>query len=96
MVEEIVSDNGCGIGEEYLASLSEPFVSSKPNGSGLGLPIARRIVGEHGGTLDIESAAGEGTIVRVRLPRLNESSGAIERNVLSSRERKHSEPARNA
>jgi signal transduction histidine kinase len=96
MVEVIVADNGCGIGEEYLASLSEPFVSSKPNGSGLGLPIARRIVGEHGGTLDIESAAGEGTIVRVRLPRLNESSGAIERNVLSSRERKHSEPARNA
>jgi signal transduction histidine kinase len=81
MVEVLIADNGCGFSEEMLAPVSGPFVSSKPNGSGLGLPIARRIVAEHGGTLEIESATGEGTVVRVRLPRLNESSSDVERSV---------------
>jgi signal transduction histidine kinase len=81
MVEVLIADNGCGIGDELMASLSRPFTSSKANGSGLGLPIARRIVEEHGGTLDMESAEGEGTVVRVKLPGLNESSADTERVV---------------
>ena len=92
MVEVLIADNGCGIGEETLASLSGPFVSSKPNGSGLGLPIARRIVAEHGGTLEIESAAGEGTIVRVRLPQWNVSSTHVERYVPSDGGHQPTEP----
>ena len=93
MVEVLIADNGCGFSEELLASVSRPFVSSKPNGSGLGLPIARRIIAEHGGSLEIESATGEGTVVRVRLPCLNESSNAVERSVPIPARQQSTEPA---
>jgi signal transduction histidine kinase len=96
IVEVLIADNGRGIGEEMLASLSGQFVSSKPTGSGFGLPIARRIVTEHGGSLEIESVAGEGTVVSVRLPQLNASSTHVERYVPSDAGHQSTEPAHNA
>ena len=63
-----VSDTGPGIPSEALPRVFEPFYSAKPNGSGLGLTIAERIVAAHGGSIDIDSAPGHGTRVTLLLP----------------------------
>jgi len=64
------SDTGIGIEPEHLPKLWEPFFTTKPEGkgTGLGLPICRRTVEEHRGTIDIESLPGRGTTVRIILP----------------------------
>ena len=63
-----VEDNGGGIPEEVRTRLLEPFFSTKEQGTGLGLPIAARIVAQHGGELEFESQPGHGAIFRVLLP----------------------------
>jgi len=63
-----VADTGPGIPPEDLRRIFEPFYSKRPSGTGLGLPIARRIVAAHGGRIDVDSVVGEGTRVRIRLP----------------------------
>jgi len=65
-----VTDNGPGMPTNGLLPNQTPFRSTKPYGTGLGLPIARRLAEMHGGTLNIISAAGSGTKVEVRLPLL--------------------------
>lgn len=65
-----VVDHGPGMGPEVLARLGEPFFTTKERGSGLGLGISRRVVDEHGGTLEVRSQPGDGTEVIVRLPKL--------------------------
>ena len=67
-VEVSVRDHGAGLSAGQLARVGEPFYSSKPGGTGLGLSISRKIALAHGGDLHVESAQGEGTIVRVSLP----------------------------
>ncbi len=74
-VSIVVTDTGCGIPEEELAQVTQPFVqadgslSRRHSGSGLGLAIAKQICELHGGRLDIASVVGQGTTVRVTLPR---------------------------
>jgi signal transduction histidine kinase len=63
-----VSDTGPGIPRERLEHVFEPFYSGKPNGSGLGLTIAERIVAAHGGRIEIGSAPGGGTCVTLLFP----------------------------
>ena len=63
-----VTDRGCGIGKEYLSKIFEPFHTTKSYGSGLGLPIVKRIVDSHGGRLSINSTEGAGTTVQMFLP----------------------------
>jgi len=64
-----VADNGPGIDAEDLRHIFEPFHSTKgQGGTGLGLAVARKIVHEHHGRIDVSSMPGEGTIFRVRLP----------------------------
>ncbi len=64
-----VADNGPGVDSEVLPHIFEPFHSSKgQGGTGLGLAVARKIVHEHSGRIDVSSMPGEGTIFRVRLP----------------------------
>lgn len=63
-----VSDTGCGIPEDQLNRIFAPFFTTKKKGSGLGLMIVQRIVREHGGRIDLESAPGRGTTFRVWLP----------------------------
>jgi PAS domain S-box-containing protein len=63
-----VEDNGAGISEEDMKKLFDPFFTRKPEGTGLGLPVVRKIMEAHRGTVSIESRLGEGTRVRVELP----------------------------
>ena len=63
-----VSDTGPGIPPDRRARLFEPFYSGKPNGTGLGLTIAERIVAAHGGRIEIDSEPGRGTRVTLLFP----------------------------
>ncbi len=63
-----IADNGAGIGEASLPLVFEPFYTSKGQGTGLGLAISYNIISDHGGDIAIDSAAGRGTRVTVRLP----------------------------
>ena len=64
-------DTGGGISAENLSHVFEPYFTTKPSGSGLGLLIVRRIVREHGGELSIESTEGKGLTLTIRLPHLD-------------------------
>jgi signal transduction histidine kinase len=63
-----IEDTGCGMSEETLARAFDFFFTTKPEGTGLGMAIARAVVDAHGGDLSVRSAPGEGTRVRVTLP----------------------------
>jgi signal transduction histidine kinase len=63
-----VADTGIGMDEEALTRVFEPYFSTKTTGTGLGLPIARRNVELSGGTIEVASTKGKGTVVTVRLP----------------------------
>lgn len=67
----MVRDTGPGIPEDIKPHLFEPFVTTKPSGSGLGLALAAKIVGDHGGMIEIDSHGGR-TEVRLHLPVLTE------------------------
>ncbi len=86
-VDLIVSDNGRGMTAEVLENAFEPFYSTKGehSGTGLGLSTVHGIVVQSGGAISLESARGEGTTVRVRLPAEDEVSAREERSpVLTS------------
>jgi|Deesub1362B_J571_1020462.scaffolds.fasta_scaffold00175_11 two-component system NtrC family sensor kinase len=65
-----ISDNGRGIDKEILDRIFDPFFTTKPvgEGTGLGLAICHRIVTEHEGSIDVESAPEQGTIFHIRVP----------------------------
>jgi signal transduction histidine kinase len=67
-VEIIIIDNGCGIEEERLKKIGEPFFSTKEKGTGLGLLTSNRIIEKHNGTIKINSEVNKGTEVRIFLP----------------------------
>jgi signal transduction histidine kinase len=62
------TDSGGGMSAENLSRVFEPYFTTKASGTGLGLLIVRRIVSEHCGELSIESSAGKGLAVTIRLP----------------------------
>ena len=64
-----IEDNGTGISPEHMGAIFEPYLTTKPSGSGLGLLIVRRIVREHGGEIAIESEEHQGTRIIIHLPR---------------------------
>lgn len=67
-VELRLADTGVGITAENLSRVFDPFFSTKPRGSGLGLALVHRIVEEHGGTIHVESEPGKGTTMIIRFP----------------------------
>lgn len=72
-IEIHISDNGCGISEEHLSRISDPFFTTKDpgQGTGLGLSISYKIIEEHGGHVDVSSEVGKGTTFTIILPRRN-------------------------
>lgn len=71
-LEFCVRDNGSGVSEDILPILFDPFITTKPNGSGLGLALVAKIVGEHGGIIECESTP-RGTTFRILMPAWKES-----------------------
>ena len=65
-----VSDSGCGINQEDLGKIFDPFYTTKPvgKGTGLGLSVSYGIIEQHGGRIEVESQAGRGTTFTVTLP----------------------------
>ena len=76
MVELTVTDGGEGIPPEAMERIFELFFTARTKGTGLGLAIVRRILRQHGGEVQVNSAPGHGTTVRITLPVLPSDQGA--------------------
>jgi nitrogen fixation/metabolism regulation signal transduction histidine kinase len=63
-----ISDNGAGIPPEHMERIFEPFFTTKQHGIGIGLPMTKRVIEEHGGKVRFESSVGFGTVVKLMLP----------------------------
>ncbi|MDR3055390.1 MAG: HAMP domain-containing protein [Zoogloeaceae bacterium] len=63
-----ISDNGEGFPAEILPRVFEPYITTKPRGTGLGLPIVKKIVDEHHGSIEITNQPGGGAAISIRLP----------------------------
>lgn len=63
-----IEDDGCGIPAKQLLTIFHPFVTTKPDGTGLGLPVAKRIIEGHGGHIRVSSAPSKGTTFTFLLP----------------------------
>ena len=72
------TDTGSGISAENLSRVFEPYFTTKPSGTGLGLLIVRRIVREHGGELSVESSDGKGLTLAIRLPYIDKRVRMLE------------------
>jgi signal transduction histidine kinase/DNA-binding response OmpR family regulator len=70
-VEVAFQDNGIGMSPAVLERIFEPFYTTKPNNTGLGLTTSYTIIERHGGTFQVESEPGKGSTITVRLPRMN-------------------------
>lgn len=67
-IRVFISDNGCGIPEESRETIFEPFYTTKASGIGLGLPIARKIIEQHRGTIRVKEKAAQGTSFEILIP----------------------------
>ena len=76
-LEYSIIDNGIGVPDDIKSHLFDPFVTTKSNGTGLGLALVAKIVGDHGGTVECDSSR-ERTIFRVRLPMADANAEAGE------------------
>ena len=67
----VIRDSGIGMAKDLVEKVFDPYFSTKDVGTGLGLPIAKKIVEDHGGTIRVESEVQKGTVITIRLPRKN-------------------------
>jgi len=63
-----IRDSGCGIAPEQLSRIFNPFYTSKENGTGLGLGVARKVIDAHRGTIDVTSEPGAGAEFGISIP----------------------------
>jgi nitrogen fixation/metabolism regulation signal transduction histidine kinase len=70
-----VSDNGGGFAEHVKARVFEPYVTTKPKGTGLGLPIVKKIVEEHNGEIRVENIRPRGARISITLPAAEKTAG---------------------
>jgi two-component system NtrC family sensor kinase len=79
-----IEDKGCGISQENIKTVFEPFYTTKADhGNGLGLAVVSSIVEEHGGHITVESAVGEWTVFKVSMPAVSQEDG-IKRTISSA------------
>ncbi len=67
-IQILVEDTGCGIPDEEISRIFEPFVTFKKGGTGLGLPICRQIIQSHQGFIEVTSKVGVGSMFSIELP----------------------------
>jgi signal transduction histidine kinase len=67
-VEIVITDTGSGISAKDQKHLFEPFFTTRPEGTGLGLALCREIVLQHGGMIELDTRANPGATFRVVLP----------------------------
>ncbi|WP_297324733.1 ATP-binding protein [Nitrosomonas sp.] len=75
-VQLSVRDNGCGFSDEIRARVFEPYVTTKPKGTGLGLPIVKKIVEEHEGLIHVENIKPHGAQISIILPTVDKNISA--------------------
>jgi signal transduction histidine kinase len=77
-----IDDNGPGIADAVLAHVFDPYMTTKRDGTGLGLSIVKKIVVDHGGTIDVLSSPLGGARFRIRIPRADSAAAraAVERS----------------
>jgi signal transduction histidine kinase len=63
-----ITDTGGGIADDQIKKIFEPFYTTKEQGLGLGMPYAKKIIEEHGGSVSLNTKSGEGTTIRITLP----------------------------
>ena len=73
-LEVCIQDNGPGVPDDLKSHLFDPFVTTKPGGRGLGLALVAKIIGDHGGVIEVESAPRR-TLFRMMLPIIDEAGG---------------------
>ena len=69
-----ITDTGPGISEEEAKKIFEPFYTTKAQGLGLGMPYAKKIIEQHGGTISFNSRPGEGATISISLPAAQQES----------------------
>jgi len=67
-IQIVVTDTGCGISEKDLARVFDPYFTTKPDGTGLGMAMSAKIIEEHGGEIRMQSKTGQGTSVIIEIP----------------------------
>jgi signal transduction histidine kinase len=80
LVDLRIADTGTGIAEEMLPRIFNPFFTTKPGGTGLGLSVAYNLVRHNGGEITVWSRKGKGTVFTVALPAAGAPAGKTERD----------------
>jgi two-component system sensor histidine kinase FlrB len=80
-IEIAVHDNGPGIALEIQSRVFEPFFSTRPTGTGLGLAVVKTVADAHGGELELESTPEHGTTIGLDLPRERPAATPLARDV---------------
>ncbi len=81
-----VKDNGIGIPGDIQASVFDPFVTTRPQGTGLGLAVVKSVVEKHGGEISLESEQGEGTRVTIIFPVFSDGNSKKSKKELDNNE----------
>ncbi len=79
----LIADDGSGIPDDYREKIFAPFFSGSPSGTGLGLPLARKIITLHDGKIDYESSPESGTVFNIILPTANNLSKSSSKATVS-------------